>query len=86
MTHLLRRGEWLRTPTLSSSNQAEIEEAPMPLSIVIPTLNESTLIQQNIQHYWELRPHEVIVADGRSDDGTADLARSSGATDRKSVV
>ena len=52
----------------------------MPLSIIIPTLNEATGIQQNIQRAWELRPHEVIVADGHSDDGTADLARSSGAT------
>ena len=52
----------------------------MPLSIIIPTLNEATWIQQNIQRAWELRPHEVIVADGHSDDGTADLARSSGAT------
>ena len=52
----------------------------MPLSIIIPTLNEATWIQPNIQRAWELRPHEVIVADGHSDDGTADLARSSGAT------
>ena len=52
----------------------------MRLSIVIPTLNEAAGIQQNIQRDWELRPHEVIVADGHSDDGTADLARSSGAT------
>ena len=70
----------MRTPALSSSNQTEIDEAPMPLSIIIPTLNEATGIQQNIQRAWELRPHEVILADGGSDDGTGDLARSSGAT------
>ena len=52
----------------------------MPLSIVIPTLNEAAGIQQNIQRAWELRPHEIIVSDGLSDDGTGDLARSSGAT------
>lgn len=51
----------------------------MPLSIVIPTLNEAAGIQQNIQRAWELRPCEIIVVDAHSDDGSGDLARSSGA-------
>lgn len=80
MTHLLRGGGWLRTPAVSSSNQGEIEEAKMRLSIVIPTLNEAAGIEQNIQRAWELRPHEVVVSDGQSQDGTGDLARSAGAT------
>lgn len=52
----------------------------MRLSIVIPTLNEAAGIEQNIQHALALRPLEVIVADGQSEDGTAELARSAGAT------
>lgn len=51
----------------------------MRLSIVIPTLNEAAGVEQNIQQASVLRPHEVIVADGQSDDGTGDLARSAGA-------
>ncbi len=52
----------------------------MRLSIVIPTLNEAAWIHQNIHRACELRPLEVIVADGLSDDGTADLARTARAT------
>lgn len=52
----------------------------MRLSIVIPTLNEAAGIEQNVQSALMLRPCEVVVADGQSEDGTADLARSAGAT------
>jgi rSAM/selenodomain-associated transferase 2 len=51
----------------------------MRLSIVIPTLNEAATIQQNLQRALALRPHEVIVADGGSEDETAELARAAGA-------
>ncbi len=52
----------------------------MRLSIVIPTLNEAGVIRQNIQHALALQPHEIVVADGQSQDGTSELARSAGAT------
>jgi rSAM/selenodomain-associated transferase 2 len=52
----------------------------MRLSIVIPTLNEAATIQQNLQRALALRPHEVIVADGGSEDETAELARAAGAS------
>lgn len=52
----------------------------MRLSIVIPTLNESSGIEQNIHRALALQPIDVIVADGQSTDGTGDLARSAGAT------
>lgn len=52
----------------------------MRLSIVIPTLNEAAEIERNIQRALALRPIDIVVADGCSDDGTADLARSAGAT------
>lgn len=51
----------------------------MRLSIVIPTLNEAVWIRQNIQHALALQPHEVVVADSQSQDGTDELARSAGA-------
>lgn len=51
----------------------------MRLSIVIPTLNEAPRIEHTIQRALELRPLEVIVADGRSQDETDALARSAGA-------
>lgn len=52
----------------------------MRLSIVIPTLNESAGIEQNIQRALALQPIDVIVADGQSTDGTSELAWAAGAT------
>src|SRR5436189_479 len=71
-----RARSWL----CSSSNRGEIEEGKMRLSIVIPTLNEAAGIEQNFHRALMLQPNEIIVADGQSQDGTGDLARSSGAT------
>ena len=50
----------------------------MKLSIVIPALNEALEIQACLQALAPLRGrgHEVIVADGGSDDGTPALARA----------
>ncbi len=50
----------------------------MLLSIIIPTLNESALITDALAALQPLRKagHEVIVADGGSDDGTPDLAQA----------
>ena len=50
------------------------------ISIVIPTYNEAqTLPRLLAELAGECVPHEVIVADGGSGDGTADLARAAGA-------
>jgi rSAM/selenodomain-associated transferase 2 len=47
----------------------------MPFSIVVPVYNEAQLIRSFLQHNRERAPgSEVIVADGGSSDGTADLA------------
>lgn len=51
----------------------------MRLSIMIPTLNEAAGIEHTIQRVFELRPIEVVVADGQSQDKTCELARSAGA-------
>ena len=51
----------------------------MRLSIVIPTLNESARIERSVLLAFELRPTEVIVVDGGSEDGTAEIASRAGA-------
>lgn len=51
----------------------------MRISVVIPALNESGVIQQAISRARAAGAHEVIVVDGGSDDDTADLARRSNA-------
>ena len=52
----------------------------MRLSIVIPTLNEAAGIEHTVHRALELRPIEVVVSDGPSQDKTGELARSAGAT------
>lgn len=51
----------------------------MRLSIVIPTLNEASGIEHTVQRALWLRPIEVIVVDGQSQDKTGELAQSAGA-------
>jgi rSAM/selenodomain-associated transferase 2 len=44
-------------------------------SVIVPTFNEAALIRQFLQHLRERAPNaEIIVADGGSTDGTADLS------------
>ena len=45
----------------------------MKLSVIIPALNEAANIRQTVQRALELAPHEVLVVDGGSTDGTPDL-------------
>lgn len=50
---------------------------PAPVTVVIPTLNESAQIEEAVRHLaWA---SEVLVADGGSTDGTQALARKAGA-------
>jgi rSAM/selenodomain-associated transferase 2/rSAM/selenodomain-associated transferase 1 len=49
------------------------------VSIIIPALNEAVHIAASIASARHGQPHEIIVADGGSTDGTADLAREAGA-------
>jgi rSAM/selenodomain-associated transferase 2/rSAM/selenodomain-associated transferase 1 len=44
------------------------------VSVVIPTLNEASCIAEAIHYVKQEHPLEVIVADGGSADGTADIA------------
>jgi rSAM/selenodomain-associated transferase 2 len=47
----------------------------MRISVIIPTLNEAACITETIRNVRSQEPHEIIVADGGSDDGTPQLAR-----------
>ena len=47
----------------------------MRFSVVIPTLNEASTIEEALRRVQRLAPYELIVADGGSSDGTPDLAR-----------
>jgi len=49
------------------------------VSVVIPTLNEATNIAFLLEKIRASDPHEIIVADGGSADGTIGLAEKSGA-------
>lgn len=46
----------------------------MYISVVIPVLNEAALIAETIQRARNWGPHEIIVVDGGSSDGTRDRA------------
>jgi len=51
---------------------------PVPVTVVIPTLDESAQIDDCVRHTaWAA---EILVADGGSTDGTPELARAAGAT------
>ena len=43
------------------------------LSIIVPVLNEATLISSFLRHLRAQTPAEIIVVDGGSEDGTAEL-------------
>ncbi len=46
----------------------------MPVSAIVPTLNEEACLGEALRLLRELRPHEIIVADGGSTDATCALA------------
>jgi len=46
------------------------------LSIIIPTLNEAANVSRVVRHAWALNPHELIISDGGSQDGTIELAHN----------
>jgi rSAM/selenodomain-associated transferase 2 len=46
----------------------------MAVSVVIPTLNEAACLGETLRRLREQRPHEIIVADGGSSDGTCAIA------------
>ncbi|HEV3449295.1 MAG TPA: TIGR04283 family arsenosugar biosynthesis glycosyltransferase [Gemmataceae bacterium] len=51
-----------------------LENSPLGVSIIIPTLNEESCLAQTLESVRQLRPHEIIVVDGGSSDATPRLA------------
>lgn len=47
----------------------------MPVSVIIPTLNEAACLADTLRALRSLRPHEIIVSDGGSSDATREAAR-----------
>ncbi|MDA0690983.1 MAG: TIGR04283 family arsenosugar biosynthesis glycosyltransferase [Nitrospinae bacterium] len=46
------------------------------ISVIIPTLNEALILNQTLTAINQHSPHEVIIADGGSQDDTLDIAKS----------
>jgi rSAM/selenodomain-associated transferase 2 len=46
----------------------------MTVSVIIPTLNEESCLSDTLRRLRTQRPHEIIVADGGSDDATCRMA------------
>ena len=53
--------------------------APKHISVIIPTLNEASVIEDTINRLSQSKAAEIVVVDGGSSDGTAERARALGA-------
>ncbi len=49
------------------------------VSVIIPALNEAAQIAATLENARQGSPHEIIVVDGGSTDGTGEIARAAGA-------
>ena len=57
-----------------------VSTTPATISVIIPTFNEESNIGRSIGRLAQADIHEIIVSDGDSDDRTAEIAESCGAT------
>jgi len=63
----------------------ELQEGDLSqVSVIVPALNEEAQIARTLECVRQCQPHEVIVVDGGSTDGTIRLAREAGAKVLKS--
>jgi rSAM/selenodomain-associated transferase 2 len=46
----------------------------MPVSVIIPTLNEESCLGRTLDRLREQKPHEILVVDGGSTDATCQIA------------
>jgi rSAM/selenodomain-associated transferase 2 len=61
--------------TSNPSFSKESRKIPLKVSVVIPTLNEASVLERTLNHVRGLSPHEVVVADGGSEDDTLEIGR-----------
>ena len=61
------------------------EDSGNKISVIIPSKNEENNIGHLIPKVWEFNPHEIIVADGFSNDRTREIAQNAGAKVVKST-
>ena len=50
------------------------KDRSLKISVIVPTLNEAKCLGETLTYIQKLSPHEVIVSDGGSDDGTLEIA------------
>jgi len=56
------------------TSQLNYRDRSLKISIIVPTLNEAKCLGETLTYIQQLSPHEVIVSDGGSDDGTLKIA------------
>lgn len=66
-----------RSDYKNPSGVASGQALPVPrISIIIPTLQEAPYLERTLKQFKNLKlPHEIIVSDGGSTDGTLEIAR-----------
>ena len=80
LTHANHRTARRVSEAASTSNRARPSVARPQFSIIIPTLDESTIIAATIAHLRQLEADaEIVVADGNSRDDTTRRAAAAGA-------
>jgi rSAM/selenodomain-associated transferase 2 len=53
---------------------SELRDGELKVSVIIPSLNEASVLESTLTHVKKLAPYEVIVVDGGSEDSTLDIA------------
>jgi rSAM/selenodomain-associated transferase 2 len=59
-------------PEMTNSEQTT---SPLKVSVIIPTYNESTVLDETLTRLQQNHPFETLIGDGGSGDDTADIAR-----------
>jgi glycosyltransferase involved in cell wall biosynthesis len=67
------------TVTLEAPSQVA-KQQPVPVTVVVCVRNRGSMIGRCLDSIMKANPSEIIVVDGDSTDGTAEIARSKGVT------
>lgn len=70
------------TGTLIRNDTCRVHQLPPPMSIIVPILNEIELLPDLLAHLqqWQRKGYEVLLVDGGSSDGSAEVAEAIGFT------